>query len=156
MTDASPSVSRIVDNWLLVAIARVTMALFIPMAGVFAWIFVQWIDTKFDKVFIRIDMADTRLTKLEAKSADTADVGRLSSDIRDAKAVADEAGKKAIEIGEKIAAMDAANARGRQARDEQFAQVLARLDRLDSQTLVISNAISGLTAVLKERGKMEQ
>lgn len=123
---------KIADNVLLLAIARVSMALALPTIGLLTFFGSQWLDGRIDSV---------------TKTADQANVVALKAN--------DVAGK----VNDRLIAVETKQVQD-MASNERFQNgTLNRLDRVQDSIVGLSNAVSALTAtlqsVVEERNRLQ-
>jgi hypothetical protein len=120
---------KIADSVLLLAIARVSMALALPTIGLISWLGSGYLEGKFDAVNVRV-------TGVEQKAETTAD--------------------QTAKINDRLIAVETGQTAALSAREKFEAATLARLDRLQDSIVTLSNAVAALTATVqadrKERG----
>lgn len=120
---------KIADSVLLLAIARVSMALALPTIGLISWLGSGYLEGKFDAVNVRV-------TGVEQKAETTAD--------------------QTAKINDRLIAVETGQTAALSAREKFEAATLARLDRLQDSIVSLSNAVAALTATVqadrKERG----
>lgn len=62
---------KINDSIYLTMLARISMALSIPVLGVTAWLALQWLDGRFDKLTVPLKNVETRVDSLELRDRNT-------------------------------------------------------------------------------------
>ncbi|TIO39540.1 MAG: hypothetical protein E5X96_00080 [Mesorhizobium sp.] len=124
---------KIAESVLLLAIARVSMALSLPVIGLISWLGSGYLEGKFDAVNVRV-------TAVEQKAEVT--------------------GEQAAKINDRLIAVETGQTAALSAREKFEAATLARLDRLQDSIVSLSNAVAALTATVqadrKERSSQPQ
>ncbi len=119
---ANTASEKIAENVLLLAIARVSMALALPTIGLLTFFGSQWLDGRIDNV---------------TKTADQANV------------VAVKANDVAARVNDRLIAVETKQVQD-MASNERFQNgTLNRLDRVQDSIVGLSNAVSALTATLQ-------
>ncbi|TPI13885.1 hypothetical protein [Mesorhizobium sp. B4-1-1] len=120
---------KIADSVLLLAIARVSMALSLPVIGLISWLGSGYLEAKFDAVNVRV-------TGVEQKADATAE--------------------QTTKINDRLIAVETSQTAAQDARGKFESATLARLDRLQDSIIELSKAVAALTATVqadrKERG----
>jgi len=120
--DMSNASEKIAENVLLLAIARVSMALALPTIGLLTFFGSQWLDGRIDAV---------------TKTADQANVVAVKAN--------DVAGK----VNDRLIAVETKQVQD-MASNERFQNgTLNRLDRVQDSIVGLSNAVAALTATLQ-------
>jgi hypothetical protein len=120
--DEMNTTEKIADNVLLLAIARISMALALPTIGLIAFLGSQWLDGRIDAV---------------TKTADQANV------------VADRANDVAGKVNDRLIAVETKQVQDMAANERFQNGTLNRLDRVQDSLVGLSNAVSALTATLQ-------
>lgn len=119
MTNAS---RKITESVLLLAIARVSMALALPTIGVLFYLYSGWQDTRLEKLGQKVEWAQQSASSASAKASNLSD--------------------RLIKVETKQV-QDAASS-------EKFQQAtLTRLDRVQDSIVGLSNTVAALTATLQ-------
>lgn len=141
----------IADNVLLLAIARISMALTLPGLGVVAWLAGQWLEQKFDAQDAKIAAQAT--ASQHQSSIITA---RIETDERSTAAKIETTEKaagiavdQAASVNERLIAVETKQTEDRAAAERFQSATLQRLDRLQDSVVSMSNAIAALTATLQ-------
>ncbi|MER9164415.1 hypothetical protein [Mesorhizobium sp. M0715] len=113
---------KIADNVLLLAVARVSMALALPTIGLIVFFGSQWLDGRIDAV---------------TKTADQAN------------AVAVKANDVAAKVNDRLIAVETKQVQDMAANERFQSGTLTRLDRVQDSIVGLSNAVAALTATLQ-------
>ncbi|TPJ60812.1 MULTISPECIES: hypothetical protein [unclassified Mesorhizobium] len=113
---------KIADNVLLLAIARVSMALAMPTLGLIVFFGSQWLDGRIDAV---------------TKTANQANVA------------ADKANDVAAKVNDRLIAVETKQVQDMAANERFQNGTLTRLDRVQDSIVGLSNAVAALTATLQ-------
>lgn len=123
---------KIADNTLLLAIARVSMALALPTIGVLFYLYSQW--------------QDTRLNSMQ-------------SQIVEAQRSASDASDKATKVSDRLYIVETKQTQDAASSEKFQNATLTRLDRVQDSIVGLSNAVAALTATLQgiveDRGKIK-
>lgn len=115
----SGNAQKIAENVLLLAIARVSMALSLPLIGFIAWLGGQYLESKFEVV-------NDRVTQVEQKAGD--------------------ATVQATRTSDRLIAVETKQAQDAVASEKFQSATLQRLDRMSDSLVGLSNAVAALTA----------
>ncbi|TPK42327.1 MULTISPECIES: hypothetical protein [unclassified Mesorhizobium] len=113
---------KIADNVLLLAIARVSMALAMPTLGLIVFFGSQWLDGRIDAV---------------TRTANQANVA------------ADKANDVAAKVNDRLIAVETKQVQDMAANERFQNGTLTRLDRVQDSIVGLSNAVAALTATLQ-------
>ncbi|WP_224716461.1 hypothetical protein [Mesorhizobium sp. CA4] len=113
---------KIAENVLLLAIARVSMALALPTIGLLFWLYSQWQDTRLDAV---------------------------QGQIVEAQQSASEASSKATKVSDRLIAVETKQVQDAASSEKFQNATLTRLDRVQDSIVGLSNAVAALTATLQ-------
>lgn len=118
--DMANTSERIAGNVLLLAVARVSMALAMPTLGLLFWLYTGW----------QTDKLNT-----------------LQSQIEQSQHSADDASKLAVKLSERLVSVETKQAEAT-VSSEKF-QLASRLDRVQDSIVGLSNTVAALTAALQ-------
>lgn len=118
----SQSADRMVNNIIIMAIARASMVLALPTIAALFWLYTGWQDEKFDKIKAQVSVAETAATGASRKATDVS--LRL--------AVVETKQENAADAGEKFQT-----------------EMLNRMDRMQNAIIELSNSVSALTATVQ-------
>ena len=118
----SGNAQKIAENVLLLAVARVSMALSLPLIGFMAWLGGQYLESKFEVV-------NDRVTVVEKKAGD--------------------ASMQAIRTNDRLIAVETKQAQDAVASEKFQNATLTRLDRVQDSIVGLSNTVAALTATLQ-------
>ena len=113
---------KIAENVVLLAFARVSMALALPTIGVLFWLYSGW--------------QDTRLVN-------------LGNQIVQAQQSANEASSKATKLSDRLIKVETKQVQDAASSDKFQQATLTRLDRVQDSIVGLSNAVAALTATLQ-------
>ncbi|MBN9243923.1 MAG: hypothetical protein J0I98_14120 [Mesorhizobium sp.] len=113
---------RIASNMILLAVARVSMALAMPTIGVIFWLYSGWQDTQLDKL-------QAQITETQSATRDTS--------------------KLAVSLSERLVAVETKQVRDAASSEKFQSATLSRLDRVQDSIVGLSNAVAALTATLQ-------
>ncbi|MGX9120353.1 hypothetical protein ACWTU6_27360 [Mesorhizobium sp. BHbsci] len=136
----SGNAQKIAENVLLLAIARVSMALSLPLIGFVAWLGGQYLDGKFDTQDQKI-ASQREATENQAKLT----TARVETVEKAAQSAIDQAGK----VNERLISVETKQAQDSASSDKFQAATLTRLDRVQDSIVGLSNAVSALTATMQ-------
>ena len=117
--DMSGNAQKIAENVILLAIARVSMALSLPLIGFIAWLGGQYLESKFEVV-------NDRVTQVEQKAGD--------------------ATVQATRTSDRLIAVETKQTQDAVASEKFQSATLQRLDRMSDSLVGLSNAVAALTA----------
>lgn len=117
--DMANTSERIAGNVLLLAVARVSMALAMPTLGLLFWLYTGW----------QTDKLNT-----------------LQSQIEQSQHSADEASKLAAKLSERLVSVETKQAEATVSSEKFQSATLSRLDRMNDSIVGLSNAVAALTA----------
>ncbi|TPN26640.1 hypothetical protein FKO01_25545 [Mesorhizobium sp. B2-3-3] len=123
----SGNAQKIADNVLLLAIARVSMALALPTIGLLFWLYTQWQDTRLDT---------------------------MQGQIVEAQQSTSEASSKATKVSDRLIAVETKQVQDAASSEKFQSATLTRLDRVQDSIVGLSNAVAALTATLQ--GMLEE
>jgi hypothetical protein len=121
-TDMPNASQKIAENVLLLAIARVSMALALPTIGLLFWLYSQW--------------QDTRLVTMQGQ-------------IAEAQQSASEASSKVTKVSERLYVVETKQTQDAASSEKFQSATLTRLDRVQDSIVGLSNAVAALTATLQ-------
>ncbi|HKS72680.1 MAG TPA: hypothetical protein VJQ82_05740 [Terriglobales bacterium] len=113
---------KIAENVLLQAIARVSMALSLPVIGLIAWLGGQYLEGKFDII-------NDRVTAVEKTAAAASD--------------------QAIKVNDRLISVETKQAQDAVSSEKFQDATLTRLDRVQDSIVGLSNAVAALTATVQ-------
>lgn len=122
MADDMNAPQKIAENVMLLAIARVSMALALPTIGMLFWLYSSWQDDKLNAIRTQVAIAEKSASEASSKAADVS--GRL------------------IAVETKQVQDAAAGARFQ-------SEMLGRMDRMQDAIVGLSNSVSALTATVQ-------
>lgn len=131
---------KIADNVLLLAVARVSMALAMPTIGLIAFLGSQWLEGKFeaqDKAIATQSTASENQAKITTARVETVE--------RSAQSAIDQAGA----VNGRLAIVETKQNENAASNEKFQAATLTRLDRVQDSIVGLSNAVSALTAVMQ-------
>jgi len=117
--DMANTSEKIAGNVLLLAVARVSMALAMPTLGLLFWLYTGW----------QADKLNT-----------------LQSQIEQSQHSADEASKLAAKLSERLVSVETKQAEATVSSEKFQSATLSRLDRMNDSIVGLSNAVAALTA----------
>jgi hypothetical protein len=118
--------AKIAENVLLLAFARISMALALPTIGLIAFLGSQWLEGKF-----------------------TAQADIVNQQIATVTQTATRANDVAGKVNDRLIAVETKQVQDAASSDKFQAATLARLDRVQDSIVGLSNAVSALTATLQ-------
>ena len=125
---AMPNASqKIAENVVLLAFARVSMALALPTVGMLFWLYSQWQDTRLDT---------------------------MQGQIVEAQQSASEASSKATKVSDRLIAVETKQVQDAASSEKFQSATLTRFDRVQDSIVGLSNAVAVLTATLQ--GMLEE
>lgn len=142
---------NIAENVTLLAVARLSMALSMPMLGLIAWLGSSWLEQKFEA-------QDTKITaqSTAASNQTTITTARIETVERSAAArvetvekTAGIAVEQAAKVNDRLIAVETKQTQDSAASERFQSATLQRLDRMQDSIVVMSNGISALTATLQ-------
>ena len=138
--DMTNTSEKIAENVLLLAIARVSMAMAMPMLGLITFLGSQWLEGKFDA-------QDRAIAVQSATSENQAKLttARVETVERSAQSAIDQAGA----VNAKLSIVETKQNENTVSNDKFQAATLSRLDRVQDSIVGLSNAVSALTAVMQ-------
>lgn len=113
---------KITENVLLLAVARVSMALALPTIGVLFYLYSQWQDTRLDS---------------------------MQSQIVEAQKSASDASDKATKVSDRLYIVETKQTQDAASSEKFQNATLTRLDRVQDSIVGLSNAVAALTATLQ-------
>lgn len=113
---------KIAENVLLLAVARVSMALALPTIGLIFWLYSGWQDKQ-------LDTLQSQITETQTAMRDTS--------------------KLAASLSERLVAVETKQVRDAASSKEFQTATLSRLDRVQDSIVGLSNAVAALTATLQ-------
>lgn len=116
------SAQKIADSVLLLAVARVSMVLALPLIGLITWLGAQYLEAKFDAVNVRVTGAEQK---------------------------ADVTAEQTTKINDRLIAVETSQTAAVSAREKFENATLARLDRVQDSIVGLSNAVAALTATVQ-------
>lgn len=143
----------IADNVLLLAIARLSMALSLPALGLMSWLGGAWLDGKFeaqdDKIAVQREAAEnqSKITTSRIETGERAAAARIET----AESTARIAVTQAAQVNERLIAVETKQTEDRASSERFQNAVLQRLDRMQDSIVNMSNAVAALTALQAER-----
>lgn len=120
--DEMNTTTKIAENVLLLAVARVSMALSLPLIGFVAWLGGQYLESKFDVI-------NDRVTTVEQRAS-------LASD-------------QVAKVNDRLIAVETKQTQDGAASEKFQNATLTRLDRVQDSIVGLSNAVAALTATLQ-------
>ncbi|MHA6686336.1 hypothetical protein [Mesorhizobium sp. A556] len=117
---------KIAENVLLLAFARVSMALALPTIGLIALLGSQWLEGKFDAQAKVVNQQITTVTATATRANDVAS-----------------------KVNDRLIAVETKQVQDGASNDKFQTATLARLDRVQDSIVGLSNAVSALTATLQ-------
>lgn len=125
---AMPNASqKIAENVVLLAFARVSMALALPTIAMLFWLYSQWQDTRLDT---------------------------MQGQIIEAQQSASEASSKATKVSDRLIAVETKQVQDAASSEKFQSATLTRFDRVQDSIVGLSNAVAVLTATLQ--GMLEE
>lgn len=121
-SDMPNASQKIAENVLLLAFARVSMALALPTIGLLFWLYSQWQDTRLDT---------------------------MQGQIVEAQQSASEASSKATKVSDRLIAVETKQVQDAASSEKFQSATLTRLDRVQDSIVGLSNAVAALTATLQ-------
>lgn len=113
---------KIAENVLLLAVARVSMALSLPLIGFVAWLGGQYLEGKFDVI-------NDRVTTVEQRASS--------------------ASNQVTQVNERLIAVETKQTQDAASSEKFQGATLTRLDRVQDSIVGLSNAVAALTATLQ-------
>lgn len=113
---------KIAENVLLLAVARVSMALALPTIGLIFWLYSGWQDKQ-------LDALQTQIVETQSTARDTS--------------------KLAVSLSERLVAVETKQVRDAASSEKFQSATLTRLDRVQDSIVGLSNAVAALTATLQ-------
>jgi uncharacterized coiled-coil protein SlyX len=113
---------KIAENVLLLAVARVSMALALPTIGLIFWLYSGWQDKQ-------LDTLQTQIIETQSTARDTS--------------------KLAVSLSERLVAVETKQVRDAASSEKFQSATLTRLDRVQDSIVGLSNAVAALTATLQ-------
>lgn len=112
---------KIAENVLLLAVARVSMALSLPMIGLLFWLYSEWRDDKLEAI-------RTQAVAAQQTATDTSET--------------------VTRVSDRLIALETKQVQDTATNDRFQAATLARLDRVQDSIVGLSNAVAALTRPL--------
>lgn len=137
MTNTSEKIS---ESVLLLAVARVSMALVLPTIGIISFLGSSWLEAKFSAQDQRIV---TQGNTFDNNNKLT--IARVETVERSAQSAIDQAGA----VNAKLSIVETKQNENTVSNDKFQAATLSRLDRVQDSIVGLSNAVSALTAVMQ-------
>lgn len=131
---------KIADNVLLLAVARVSMALAMPTIGLIAFLGSQWLEGKFaaqDQRIVAQSTASDNQSKITTARIETVE--------KAAQSAIDQAGT----VNGRLSIVETKQNENAASNEKFQSATLARLDRVQDSLVGLSNAVSALTATLQ-------
>ena len=122
VADMANTSEKIAGNVLLLAVARVSMALAMPTLGLLFWLYTGW----------QTDKLNT-----------------LQGQIEQSQHSADEASKLAVKLSERLVSVETKQAEATVSSEKFQSATLSRLDRVQDSIVGLSNTVAALTATLQ-------
>ncbi|MER9665572.1 hypothetical protein [Mesorhizobium sp. M0203] len=113
---------KIAENVLLLAVARVSMALSLPLIAFVAWLGGQYLEGKFDVINDRVSTVEQR---------------------------ASSASNQVTQVNERLIAVETKQTQDAASSEKFQSATLTRLDRVQDSIVGLSNAVAALTATLQ-------
>lgn len=131
---------KIADNQILTAVARVSMALSLPVLGVLAYLFNAQLESKFSA-------QDVKITAVKDASDNQSKIStaRIETVERSAQTAIDQAGA----VNNRLSVVETKQNETAVSNERFQAATLQRLDRMSDALVSQSNAISALTATIQ-------
>lgn len=120
--DEMNATAKIAENVLLLAVARVSMALSLPLIGLISYLGTGYLESKFDAVNVRVNAVEQK---------------------------AETASDQATRINDRLIAVETNQATAATAREKFENATLSRLDRVQDSIVGLSNAVAALTATVQ-------
>jgi hypothetical protein len=145
----------IANSVILIAIARISMALSLPMLGLVVWLSGQWLEHKFEAQDAKIEAQEkatrnqTDITTSRIETVERSAAARIET----AEKTAGVAVTQSARVNERLIAVETKQAEDRAASERFQNATLQRLDRLQDSVVSMSNAIAALTATLQASQK---
>ncbi|MHA6641365.1 hypothetical protein [Mesorhizobium sp. A623] len=124
--DMTNAPQKIAENVLLLAIARVSMALALPTIGLIAFLGSQWLEGKFDAQATIVNQQITSVTATATRANDVA-----------------------TKVNDRLIAVETKQVQDGASNDKFQTATLTRLDRVQDSIVGLSNAVAALTATLQ-------
>lgn len=141
----------IADSVILLAIARISMALSLPALGLVVWLSGQWLDQKFaaqDAKIVAQEKATDNQVKITTSRIETVERSAAAR-IETAEKTAAVAVSQSASVNERLIAVETKQTEDRASSERFQNATLQRLDRMQDSIVSMSNAISALTATLQ-------
>lgn len=141
----------IADNVLLLAVARVSMALSLPALGLIVWLGGAWLDGKFEaqdaKIQVQREATQNQgsITTARIETVERSAAARIET----AEKTAGVAVTQAAQVNERLIAVETKQTEETASADRFQNATLQRLDRMQDSIVNMSNAIAALTATLQ-------
>ncbi|MCO4316357.1 hypothetical protein M8997_004110 [Phyllobacterium sp. 21LDTY02-6] len=131
---------KIADNVLLRAVARVSMAMAMPILGLVVYLGSGWLDGKFDKA------------ATDSQNAIAFQVSRIDRIEKTATTAIDQS----VKVNDRLTVVETKQATADATAAKFQNDTLTRLDRLQDSMVSMSNAIAALTATMQAREDYER
>lgn len=145
----------IADSVILLAIARLSMALSLPAIGFVSWLGVQWLDQKFeaqDSKIVAQSLASTNQNTLTTTRIETLERSTAAK-IETAEKVGQTAILQTGQINDRLIAVETKQAQDSASAERFQNATLQRLDRMQDSIVSMSNGLAALTAVLQQQSQ---
>lgn len=138
--EMSGNAQKIAENVVLLAIARVSMALSLPLVGFLVWLGGQYLDGKFEaqdqKIASHREAAESQ-TKVTSARIETVE--------KTAQSAIDQASK----VNDRLLSVEIKQTQDSASSEKFQAATLNRLDRVQDSIVGLSNAVAALTATVQ-------
>lgn len=124
---------KIAENVLLLAVARLSMALALPTIGLISFFGSQWLDSRFDAQASHVSQRIDAVTVTASRANDSA--------VR--------ANDVAAKVNDRLIAVETKQVQDMAANERFQSGTLNRLDRVQDSIVGLSNAVAALTATLQ-------
>jgi len=142
---------NIANSVILLAVARISMALSLPALGFVAWLASAWLDQKFEAQDAKITAQEkaaqnqtsiitTRIETVERSAAARIETAEKTASIAVAQSAA---------VNERLISVETKQTQESAASDRFQSATLQRLDRVQDSLVGLSNAVSALTATMQ-------
>lgn len=131
---------KIAENVLLLAVARISMALSLPALGFVAYLFNASLEQKFDA-------QDDKIVAQKESSERQANI--TTARVETVERVAQSAVDQAAKVNERLISVETKQTQDAASSDKFQAATLNRLDRVQDSIVGLSNAVAALTATLQ-------
>lgn len=141
----------IADSVILLAVARISMALSLPALSAVVWLSGQWLDQKFaaqDAKIVAQDKAADNQAKITTSRIETVERSAAAR-IETAEKTAAVAVTQSAQVNERLIAVETKQTEEAASAERFQNATLQRLDRMQDSIVNMSNAIAALTATLQ-------